>query len=82
MGTLEDAIGVDQLEVGVGTDGSVQVGTGKYVTDDVYVELRSNTRGAPGVDIEWTPRNNVEVSAEIESEEPPKLKIQWKRDYD
>ncbi|MEL6961097.1 MAG: hypothetical protein AAGL89_19370, partial [Pseudomonadota bacterium] len=49
--------------------------------EDVYLEVRTTTRGAPGLGVEWTPRQNVEVGAEFGAEVTPRFTIQWTRDY-
>ncbi|MEM9939471.1 MAG: translocation/assembly module TamB domain-containing protein [Pseudomonadota bacterium] len=82
VGSLEDALDVDRLDFGVAEDGTASVGAGKYVAEDVYVEVRTGTRGDPGLGIEWTPRRNVEIGAELGSEAAPRFTIQWKRDFD
>lgn len=82
IGSLEDALDVDRLDFGVAEDGATSIGAGKYVAEDVYVELRTGTRGAPGLGVEWTPRRNVEIGAELGSEAAPRFTVQWKRDFD
>ena len=82
VGSLQTALGVDRLDVGVNDQGQASVGAGKYLADDVYVEVRSSAQGAAGLNIEWTPRRNVEIATEVEGAGDPRLSIQWKRDYD
>lgn len=82
VGPIEDVLNVDRLDFGITEDGNASVGAGKYLAEDVYVELRTNTRGAPGLGVEWTPRRNVEIGAELATEEAPKFTVKWKRDYD
>ncbi|GAB5457914.1 MAG: translocation/assembly module TamB domain-containing protein [Henriciella sp.] len=82
VGPIEDVLDVDRVDFGVSEDGVASVGAGKYLADDVYVEVRTNTRGAPGLGVEWTPRENVEIGAELGTEEAPEFTVKWKRDYD
>lgn len=81
-GQLQEATGLDRLDFGVDDAGQATLATGKYLADDVYLEIESGGSGAPGVTLEWTPLNNVEVDAEIDPELGPKVAIQWKRDFD
>lgn len=81
-GELQDATGLDRLDFGVDDDGQATLSTGKYLADDVYLEIESGATGAPAVTIEWTPLQNVEVDAEVDPELGPKVAIQWKRDFD
>ncbi|MEL6569165.1 MAG: translocation/assembly module TamB domain-containing protein, partial [Pseudomonadota bacterium] len=81
LGGLEDALDVDRIDLGFAEDGTASLGAGKYIADDVYLEITTNTRGAPGLGVEWTPRDNVEVGAEFGTEVTPRFSIQWTRDY-
>lgn len=82
IGPVKDVLGVDRLDFGVSETGAPTVGAGKYIANNVYLELRSSTRGAPGVSVEWSPRSNIEIVTDIEPEEAPRFAIQWKRDFD
>lgn len=82
MGNLENALGLDTLDFSQSESGQAQVTTGKYLADDVYVEVRSSAQGAPGVAVEWTPRKNIEIEAETSSGESQRLSIKWKKDFD
>lgn len=81
-GPLRAATGLDRVELGVGADGGATVSTGTYVADDVYLRIETGASGAPGVSVEWTPFDNVEVDADIDPELGPRLEINWKRDFD
>ena len=81
-GELQDATGLDRLDFGFNDDGQATLSTGKYLADDVYLEIESGATGAPAVALEWTPLRNVEIDAEVDPELGPKVAIQWKRDFD
>ena len=81
-GELQDATGLDRLDVGFKDAGQATRSTGKYLADDVYLEIESGATGAPAVALEWTPLRNVEIDAEVDPELGPKVAIQWKRDFD
>ncbi|WP_084397009.1 translocation/assembly module TamB domain-containing protein [Henriciella aquimarina] len=82
LGGLEQALGLDTFDLGSGSSGDVQVTSGKYLTEDVYLEVRSGAAGAPGVAIEWEPLSNIEVEAATSTEDGQQLSVQWKRDFD
>ena len=81
-GELQDATGLDRLDFGLDDEGQATLSTGKYLADDVYLEIESGATGAPAVAMEWTPLANIEVDAEVDPELGPKVAIQWKRDFD
>lgn len=82
VGQLQEATGLDRLDFGLDEDGAATLSTGKYLAEDVYLEIESGGTGAPGVALEWTPLENVAIDAEVDPELGPKVAIQWKRDFD
>ena len=82
VGQLQEATGLDRLDFGLNEDGAATLSTGKYIAEDVYLEIETGGTGAPGVALEWTPLENVAVDAEVDPELGPKVAIQWKRDFD
>lgn len=82
VGQLQEATGLDRLDFGLNEDGAATLSTGKYIAEDVYLEIETGGTGAPGVALEWTPLENVSVDAEVDPELGPKVAIQWKRDFD
>ncbi len=64
VGQLQKATGLDDLRIEGGTGEGVTVGAGKYLSDDVYLEVEQNSgdegAGAARVEIELTPRITVE----------------------
>ncbi|QYI99729.1 translocation/assembly module TamB domain-containing protein [Thalassovita mediterranea] len=84
LGGIETALGLDTFDVGSGASGGVEVTSGKYLTDNVYLEVRSGATGAPGIAIEWEPIENIEVEAATNTGEDQgqELSIQWTRDFD
>ncbi len=81
LGGIEQSLGLDTFDVGSGSTGNVEVTSGKYLTENVYLEVRSGAAGAPGVAIEWEPLSNIEVEAATSTEEGNQLSVQWKRDF-
>ena len=84
LGGIETALGLDTFDVGSGASGGVEVTSGKYLTDNVYLEVRSGATGAPGIAIEWEPIENIEVEAATNTgdDQGQELSIQWTRDFD
>ena len=81
-GSIQDALGLDRVDLGQSADGSASLSTGKYLAEDIYLELETTGSGTPGVALEWTPLENVEVGTMIDPVEGPEFSVQWKRDYD
>lgn len=82
MGTLENSLGLDTLDFARTDTGKTQLATGKYLSNDVYVEVRSSTEGSPGLAVEWTPRKNIAVEAETAPGDTQRVSVQWQKDFD
>ncbi len=82
MGGLETSLGLDTLDFSNSATGKTQLTTGKYLSDDVYVEVRSSVEGSPGLAVEWTPRQNIAVEAETSPGDTQRVSVQWKKDFD
>ncbi len=81
IGSLENITGIDRIDVAQTASGATSISTGKYIAPNVYVEVRNTTDGDPAVGLEWTPFNNVEVGAEVGSNNDQRFTVQWTRDY-
>jgi autotransporter translocation and assembly factor TamB len=82
LGGLEQQLGLDRLSLDASDDGATSLTTGKYLAEDVYVEVQTGRSGAPGLSIEWQPLDNLEVEAETAPDEGQTLSLKWKRDFD
>ncbi|GAU08174.1 hypothetical protein DPF_0877 [Desulfoplanes formicivorans] len=83
MGFIRSLLGVDTIKVGSeNSDGEMQVGVGKYLTDSIYVELEkglTSDEDAVSAEMELTP--NIGVETEVGTDSTGKAGIYWKRDY-
>ncbi|MFW6456497.1 MAG: translocation/assembly module TamB domain-containing protein [Desulfohalobiaceae bacterium] len=83
MGQVRSVLNVDSIDVQTDQEtGGVQFGLGKYVHERVYMQVEKGTE--PGsdevsVEVELTPRLNLESS--LESEGQGGLGLFWKLDY-
>ncbi len=83
LGQMRSLIGVDDIDITQDPEeGHTQFGLGKYVHEQVYIQLRKGT--APGTDqmtveVELTPRLSLEGS--LESDAEGGVLLFWKRDY-
>lgn len=82
MGGIEQLAGLDTLDVSQNESGQITVATGRYLSENVYLEVKSNTIGSPGVSVEWEPRDNISVGAETVPGEGQNFSVQWKKDFD
>lgn len=83
VGRLQQATGLDDLRIEGGTGEGVTVGAGKYLSDDVYLEVQQNSgdegAGAARVEIELTPR--ITVESQVGSRGETGGGVFWEWDY-
>ena len=82
LGGIEQLAGLDSLDVRQNNSGQFEVATGRYLSEDVYLEVTSDALGNAGVSVEWEPRENVSVTADTTPGEGENLTIEWTRDFD
>jgi translocation and assembly module TamB len=83
MGKARALLGVDTLDVGGGeSPGDGTVRAGKYLNEDVYIEVERGMAGESGrakVEVEILP--NVSLEAETGQDAQSGVGIQWRYDY-
>ncbi len=82
LGGIEESLNLDTVDIGQSSSGAVQLTTGKYLAEGVYLELRSSPDAPPGVALEWQPLDNIEVEVETASNVGQSVSVRWKRDFD
>jgi translocation and assembly module TamB len=83
LGATRRLLGLDELAIR-STDGGSEtgLGLGKYLTEDVYVDLEKNLSGRGGkvsVEVELTP--NITVESEVGTDAATGIGINWRHDF-
>ncbi|MFN3931814.1 MAG: translocation/assembly module TamB domain-containing protein [Brevundimonas sp.] len=78
IGNLRELAGLDRLSFG-GEASSLTVAGGRYITDDVYLEIIGGGENGAAVNVEWQVRRNLTVSSEFGGEGGATLSIRWRR---
>lgn len=82
LADLQNAIGLDRLAISQDANNAPQLETGKYLSDDVYVELRSRSGGESDLAIEWEAIDNVEIGTVFGDETGARVSVEWKKELD
>ncbi|MFC7291330.1 translocation/assembly module TamB domain-containing protein [Hirschia litorea] len=82
LSELQNAIGLDRLVISQDANSNAQLETGKYLSENVYVELRSRATGQSDLAVEWEPVDNVEVGTVFGNETGARVSVQWKKELD
>jgi translocation and assembly module TamB len=80
MGSLRQFTRLDRLVLGGDQTSGVTVAGGKYIGDNVYLEIVGGGRYGPSVDVEWRIRRSLSLVSQLGEEFGAKLSIRWSRD--
>lgn len=80
LGQLRSGLGLDRLAVAQTAGGTVVSG-GRYLTDDVYLELQSGGEAGAAAQIEWQALKNFSIVSRFGSSESTGVSVRWQRDY-
>jgi translocation and assembly module TamB len=78
IGNLRELAGLDRLSFG-GEASSLTVAGGRYITDDVYLEIIGGGEDGAEVNVEWQVRRNLTVSSKFGGQGDASLSIRWRR---
>jgi len=81
IGGLRSFAGLDRLAFAGGDASGVAVSGGKYLTDDVYLELTGGGRQAGAAQVEWRVRRNLSIVSRLGGDGDNRLSVRWRRDY-
>lgn len=83
VGNLRTFARLDRLALGGGdaASGGVTVSGGKYVTDNVYLELTGGGRDGGAAQVEWRMRRNLSILSRVGGQGAGRLAVRWRRDY-
>ena len=82
LSPIRDAFGVDSFDISVESDGGASITAGKYIAEDVFLNLEGNGSGVPGLSVEWTPLSNLSIEAKLGTQNDSHLDIQWIKEFD
>jgi translocation and assembly module TamB len=80
LGRLRQFAGLDRLALGAGVSGTGVAG-GKYISDNVYVELIGGGREGTAASVEWRVRKNFSIISEVGTQGDAQLSVQFRKNY-
>ncbi|MBI2260432.1 MAG: translocation/assembly module TamB domain-containing protein [Caulobacterales bacterium] len=78
IGNLRELAGLDRLSFG-GEASSLTVAGGRYLSDNVYLEIIGGGEEGAVVNVEWQVRRNLTVSSKFGGQGDASLSIRWRR---
>lgn len=82
IGNLRNLAGLDRLAfAGGGEGGAMSIAGGKYLSDNVYLEIIGGGREGSAVQVEWRARRNLSILSRITGQGGARLAVRWRKDY-
>lgn len=81
IGNLRTFAGLDRLAFAGGGESAMTVAGGKYITDDVYLEIIGGGREGTAAQVEWRVTRNLAIISRLTGQGGSKLAVRWRRDY-
>jgi translocation and assembly module TamB len=81
IGNLRSLANLDRLAIGGTQVTGVTVSGGRYITDNVYLELTGGGREGPSAQVEWRVRRSLSIISRLRGQGDASLSIRWRRDY-
>lgn len=82
LGALRQASGLDQLGVRQDAAGGTVVSGGRYLTEDVYLELESGGAEGPATNIEWELTRRFTLLSRLTADGQAGVALSWRTEYD
>ena len=80
LGSLKQFAGLDRLALGGNDVTGMTVAGGKYLGDNVYLEIVGGGREGPTAEVDWRIRRGLSVLSQIGGQIGAKLSIRWSHD--
>ncbi|MFO1014414.1 MAG: translocation/assembly module TamB domain-containing protein [Caulobacteraceae bacterium] len=81
IGNIRDLARLDRLAFGGDEVSGVTVSGGKYLTDNVYLEITGGGREGPSAQVEWRVRPTLAIISRITGQGDARLSVRWRKDY-
>ena len=81
IGNLGAFARLDRLAFGGTQATGITVSGGKYVTDNVYIELTGGGKEGPIAEAEWRIRRQLSIISRLGGQAGARLSVRWRRDY-
>jgi translocation and assembly module TamB len=81
IGGLRNFARLDRLAFGGDAAGGMTVSGGKYLTDNVYLELTGGGREGAATSVEWRVKKTLSFVSRVTRQGDTRLSVRWRRDY-
>lgn len=80
MGGLRQITRLDRLVIGGDGGSGMTVAGGKYISDNVYIEIVGGGREGPSAQVVWQVKRRFSIASQLGGQQGAKLTVRWSRD--
>ena len=80
LGGLRQFAGLDRLALAGDQTSGMAVAGGKYISDNVYLEVVGGGRQGPSAEVDWRIKRGISIISQVGGEFGAKLSVRWTRD--
>lgn len=81
IGGLREGLGLDELDVTTNEAGSTSVSAGKYITDDIYTDVTTNTEDGTDISLNIDLTTSLKGKATVGEDGDSSIGLFFERDY-
>lgn len=81
IGGLRNLAHLDRLAFASGATTGTTVSGGKYIRDNVYLEITGGGRQGSSAEIEWRVKRHLSLLSRITSQGDSQISVRWRKDY-
>jgi translocation and assembly module TamB len=77
---IREATGFDRVAIGA-SGGAATLSAGRYIAEDVYVQLGAGGEGGAAAEVEWEPRDGLSITSSAQANGDSRIAVRWKNDF-
>jgi translocation and assembly module TamB len=81
LGSLRQFAGLDRLSFGGDQTSGLTVAGGKYIGDNVYLEVIGGGRQGPSAEVDWRVRRHLSLVSTLSNQLGAKIGVRWTHDF-
>ncbi len=81
LGSLRQFAGLDRLAFGGDQTSGLTVAGGKYIGDNVYLEVIGGGRQGPSAEVDWRVRRHLSLVSTLSNQLGAKIAVRWTHDF-
>jgi translocation and assembly module TamB len=81
IGGIRNLAHLDRLAINSSVTGGNSIAGGKYLSNNVYLELSGGAKEGPGAQVEWRVKKHLAIVSRVTSQGDQSISIRWRKDY-